>query len=434
MVIDGQRRYVQMTIKWYYIFLLDKEKDKPDAKLRFRVRWGKNIVAFNLGFRIDISKWSIDTQRCKNGTTHGKTKATASVINREINRYEEAAEKIFAQFEKENLLPDKQAFKDAFLKEVRNIETKKEISKESEFLQAYNTFTREIGFQNSWTDATYKKFTTLKNHLLAFNKEISFSALNEDGLNMFVAYLRDDADLRNSTIKKQIGFLKWFLRWANAKGYNDIRDFEIFSPKLKDTEKKVIFLEWDELMKVYNFKFPENKKYLERVRDVFCFCCFTSLRYSDVANLKWHNVSEDYIMITTVKTADTLKIELNDYSKAIIEKYRGYSFPNDIVLPVITNQKMNEYIKQVGYVCEINTPINITYYKGNERIDEVYPKYQLLGTHSGRRTFICNALMLGISPEVVMKWTGHSDYKSMKPYIDIADSAKQKAMKLFNKK
>lgn len=434
MVIDGQRRYVQMTIKWYYIFLLDKEKDKPDAKLRFRVRWGKNIVAFNLGFRIDISKWSIDTQRCKNGTTHGKTKVTASVINREINRYEEAAEKIFAQFEKENLLPDKQAFKDAFLKEVRNIETKKEISKESEFLQAYNTFTREIGFQNSWTDATYKKFTTLKNHLLAFNKEISFSALNEDGLNMFVAYLRDDADLRNSTIKKQIGFLKWFLRWANAKGYNDIRDFEIFSPKLKDTEKKVIFLEWDELMKVYNFKFPENKKYLERVRDVFCFCCFTSLRYSDVANLKWHNVSEDYIMITTVKTADTLKIELNDYSKAIIEKYRGYSFPNDIVLPVITNQKMNEYIKQVGYVCEINTPINITYYKGNERIDEVYPKYQLLGTHSGRRTFICNALMLGISPEVVMKWTGHSDYKSMKPYIDIADSAKQKAMKLFNKK
>lgn len=423
-----------MTIKWYHIFLLDKEKDKPDAKLRFRVRWGQNIVAFNLGFRIDVSKWSVDTQRCKNGTTHGKNKVMASVINREINRYEEAAEKIFTQFEKENHIPDKQTFKNAFLKEVRNIETEKEVSEETIFLQAYNTFTKEMGFQNSWTDATYKKFTTLKNHLLAFNKEIAFSSLNEDGLNMFVAHLRDDADLRNSTIKKQIGFLKWFLRWANAKGYHDIRDFEIFSPKLKDTEKKVIFLEWDELMKVYNFEFPENKRYLERVRDVFCFCCFTSLRYSDVANLKWHNVSDYYIMITTIKTADTLKIELNDYSKAILEKYRGCSFPNNTVLPVITNQKMNEYIKQVGYICEINTPINITYYKGNERIDEVYPKYQLLGTHSGRRTFICNALMLGISPEVVMKWTGHSDYKSMKPYIDIADSAKQKAMKLFNKK
>lgn len=82
-----------MNIKRYYIFLLDKEKGKEDAKLRFRIRWGQNIVAFNLGFRVDVSKWSIDTQRCKNGTTHGKNKVMASVINREINRYEEAAEK-----------------------------------------------------------------------------------------------------------------------------------------------------------------------------------------------------------------------------------------------------------------------------------------------------------------------------------------------------
>jgi hypothetical protein len=48
--------------------------------------------------------------------------------------------------------------------------------------------------------------------------------------------------------------------------------------------------------------------------------------------------------------------------------------------------------------------------------DEVQPKYMLLGTHSGRRTFICNALILGIAPHVVMKWTGHNDYKSMRPY------------------
>lgn len=61
-----------MNIKWYHIFLLDKEKDKQDAKLRFRVKWDKNIVAFNLGFRVDISKWSLETQRCKNGSTHGK--------------------------------------------------------------------------------------------------------------------------------------------------------------------------------------------------------------------------------------------------------------------------------------------------------------------------------------------------------------------------
>lgn len=69
---------------------------------------------------------------------------------------------------------------------------------------------------------------------------------------------------------------------------------------------------------------------------------------------------------------------------------------------------------------------------GNERIDEVTPKYALLGTHAGRRTFICNALALGIPPQVVMKWTGHSDYKAMKPYINIADDIKANAMSKFN--
>ena len=97
-----------------------------------------------------------------------------------------------------------------------------------------------------------------------------------------------------------------------------------------------------------------------------------------------------------------------------------------------TNQKMNDYLKELAELAEINEPVRQTYYKGNERIDEVTPKYALLGTHAGRRTFICNALALGIPPQVVMKWTGHSDYKAMKPYIDIADDIKASAMSKFN--
>ena len=172
---------------------------------------------------------------------------------------------------------------------------------------------------------------------------------------------------------------------------------------------------------------------LEHVRDVFCFCCFTSLRYSDVANLKRSNVFPGFIQITTVKTADTLKIELNKYSTSILEKYKDATFPHDKVLPVMSNQRMNEYLKEMAEIIGFNEPVTVTYYKGNQRIDEVYPKWSRIGTHTGRRTFICNALMLGIAPQIVMKWTGHSDYKAMKPYIDIADKAKADAMKLFDK-
>lgn len=251
--------------------------------------------------------------------------------------------------------------------------------------------------------------------------------------------------MRNSTILKQIKFLKWFLKWAVGAGYNKNLAFTSFSPNLKISEKKVIFLDWTELMAVYNLDFsiakdndgtilePETVKALDRVRDVFCFCCFTSLRYSDVANLKRTDIKANEIVITTIKTSDTLTIELNDYSREILARYESEVYPNNKALPVISNQKMNDRLKEVAELCGLDTPITITYYKGNKRIDEVYPKYALIGTHCGRRTFICNALSLGIAPQTVMKWTGHSDYKSMKPYIDIADAEKKKAMSLFNR-
>lgn len=71
-----------------------------------------------------------------------------------------------------------------------------------------------------------------------------------------------------------------------------------------------------------DYQIPKDKQYLERVRDVFLFCCFTSLRYSDVRNLKRSDVKSDHIEVTTVKTADSLSIELNKYSKAILENTR----------------------------------------------------------------------------------------------------------------
>ena len=77
-------------------------------------------------------------------------------------------------------------------------------------------------------------------------------------------------------------------------------------------------------------------------------------------------------------------------------------FEHDKALPVISNQKMDEYLKELAELASINEPIHQTYYKGDKRIDEVTPKYALLGTHTGRRTFICNALALGIPPQVVM--------------------------------
>ncbi len=103
-------------IKRNCIFLLDKEKDKPDAKLRYRIKWNGNTVAFNVGFRVDIDKWSTDAQRCKNNTTHGKKKIHSSVINREIGRFEQLAEQVFYTFEQRKEVPTAEQFRDEFNK------------------------------------------------------------------------------------------------------------------------------------------------------------------------------------------------------------------------------------------------------------------------------------------------------------------------------
>ena len=126
--------------------------------------------------------------------------------------------------------------------------------------------------------------------------------------------------------------------------------------------------------KIRACQIPAAKQYLERVRDVLLFCCFTGLRHSDVYNLKRSDVKEEHIEITTIKTADSLIIELNDHSKAILEKYKDIPFQNNKALPVVSNQKMNEYLKELGELAEIDEPVRETYYKGNERIDEVTPK------------------------------------------------------------
>ena len=423
-----------MNIKRNIIFALESRKKNgvpviENVPIRMRVIFASQRIEFTTGYRIDAAKWDADKQRVKNGCTN-KLKQSASDINTDLLRYYTIMQEVFKEYEVRDIIPTPQEVKDAFNNKVNPTEEPQEIQKG--FWEIFNEFVSECGKQNNWTDSTYEKFAAVKNHIKEFRAEPTFVYFDEEGLNNYVDFLRKTKDMRNSTIGKQLGFLKWFIRWAFKKGYHQNIAFETFKPKLKNTPKKVIFLTWDELNKLKACNIPQNKQYLERVRDVFLFCCFTGLRYSDVYNLRTSDVKADHIEITTVKTADSLVIELNNHSKAILEKYKDVHFEGNKVLPVISNQKMNDYLKELGELAEINEPIRETYYKGNQRIDEVTPKYALLGTHAGRRTFICNALALGIPAQVVMKWTGHSDYKAMKPYIDIADDIKANAMSRFN--
>ncbi|ERJ68628.1 integrase [Porphyromonas gingivalis] len=427
-----------MNIKRNIIFTLESRKKDgvlivENVPIRMRVNFASKRIEFTTGYRIDAAKWDTDKQRVRNGCTN-KLKQSASEINASLLGYYTEVQEIFKKFEVEEIMPTPEQIKEAFnvLHKPIEEEVKPRKSTPNAFYKVFDEFVSDCGRQNDWTDSTYEKFAAVKNHLMNFRDGLTFDFFDEKGLNDYVTYLRDVKEMRNSTIGKQLSFLKWFLRWAFKKGLHQNNAYDSYKPKLKSTQKKIIFLTWEELNKLREFEIPAAKQALDRVRDVFLFQCFTGLRYSDVFNLRRSDIKGDHIEVTTVKTSDSLIIELNKHSKAILDKYKDVAFEDDKVLPVITNQKMNDYLKELAELAGIDEPVRQTYYRGNERIDEVTPKYVLLGTHAGRRTFICNALALGIPPQVVMKWTGHSDYKAMKPYIDIADDIKANAMSKFN--
>ena len=438
-VILGAEIYTpkSMNIKRNIIFTLEsKKKDGvlivENVPIRMRVNFASKRIEFTTGYRIDAEKWDTDKQRVRNGCTN-KLKQSASEINASLLGYYTEVQEIFKKFEVEEIMPTPEQIKEAFNalhKPIEEVKPRK--STPNAFYKVFDEFVRDCGRQNDWTDSTYEKFAAVKNHLMNFRDGLTFDFFDEKGLNDYVTYLRDVKEMRNSTIGKQLSFLTWFLRWAFKKGLHQNKAYDSYKPKLKSTQKKIIFLTWEELNKLREFEIPAAKQALDRVRDIFLFQCFTGLRYSDVFNLRRSDIKGDHIEVTTVKTSDSLIIELNNHSKAILDKYKDVAFEDDKVLPVITNQKMNDYLKELAELAGIDEPVRQTYYRGNERIDEVTPKYALLGTHAGRRTFICNVLALGIPPQVVMKWTGHSDYKAMKPYIDIADDIKANAMSKFN--
>ena len=230
-----------MELQYYAQFLLDKEKDNPTAKLRYRIKWDRNIVAFNLGYRVEIEKWSTETQRCKINTSHGDKKIAASIINRRIQLYESVCEKIFKNFQLEEITPDQNNFRNSF--NVGIGKTVKVVADvEKTFFEVFDEFTREESKLNNWTFSTEDKFRSLKKHLLNFDKNIHFKDLTESGLFDYQDYLANKLKFRNSTIIKHFSFVKWFLKWAKKKGYNSENAFEFFKPKLKTTAKKLFFL------------------------------------------------------------------------------------------------------------------------------------------------------------------------------------------------
>lgn len=424
-----------MKINWSVKFVLHKRKTHEEKAVSIRMRVtlrGETPLDFSTGQTIDAAYWDADAQR----PTYDCPDKTS--INRLIDEWRAIVGEIFSRYELlEKRIPSRGEVRDLFNDLVgRQTDTKKAIEDNDgiEFFPAFDLFTKTMGKKNQWTESTFEKFSALKRHLQTFDPMLSFFTLSESKLQEYVDYLTRQ-EMKNTTIAKNLSFVRWFLRWAFNSGYYTGHLHETFKPKLKGTSgdsKEIIYLTQSEVKKLQDQTFTRSQAALERVRDVFLFCCFTGLRYSDAAKLKRVDIKESHIDVVTKKTVDGLKIELNKHSREILDKYATEKFPGDRALPIISNEKMNAHLKDLGKLCELDTPTRIVYFQGNQRFEEVLPKWQLLTTHVARRTFVVTALQLGIPAEVIMRWTGHSRFEAMKPYIAIVDELKRISMSKFD--
>ena len=407
-----------------------RNKDYASSSIRMRVTLhGKTPLDFALGISVPAAQWNAEKQRVE------ATCEDCMFINRTIDEAEAKVQDIFARYELvEKRTPSVSELKKAINKAFgRNVKPKAEPA--HDIFAAIDLFMKTRGAQNSWSKCTYQRFRTMKDRLHKFDAYLTFNDIDDNTLQQYVRFL-GRYGLHNTTMAKNISNLRWFLRWASEKGYYKGNAHETFRPKLKGSDghlKEVIYLTTDELQRVQDYKFPEKESYLEHVRDVFLFCCFSGLRYSDVKKLKKSDIHDGCIYVVTQKTIDDLRIELNDHTRAILDKYKDFDDGENSALPVISNQKMNDYLKRIGRKCGIDAPVRTVYFTGSVRHEQVQPKWQLLSTHAGRRTFVVTALLLGVSSEVIMKWTGHSDFEAMRPYVKIVDELKKRSMDLFNK-
>lgn len=397
-------------------------------QIRMRITYSGSRIDIPIGHRIEDRYWDADNELVLKSCP----KEISAAINDEIARYRKTVETYFKHKELDNIQPTVEELKAEITEKLSKKPSSKKGDK-SDFFVRFDQFTEERGRERNWTESTYSKFATIRKHLYEFKPKMHVNSFDTNTIIDYLDFLLTKRKMRNSTIKKQWSFLKWFLRWMNEKEYSSQTAFMTYKPNLKTVKnKKVVFLEWNEIMHLYNLQIPETKQYLERVRDVFCFCCFTSLRYSDVEKLTRADIKNGAIQLVTKKTGDELIIEKNHWSNEILNKYKDYNFPNDRALPVISNSNMNDYLKELGKLAGFTDDIKIVYYVGQKTIEEVVPKYTLMVTHMARRSFISNALgKFEIPVNIIMEWTGHSSYEAMRPYVEMSNKMKEEAMKKF---
>lgn len=364
----------------------------------------KEIIS--TGLKTPLTNWS-----------NGKLKQTGknADLNLKLSRYKKSYEQYLTNKQLADELTSLTECKDYITKHVKTVNVERGKKDLNSLLEL---FKKES--EGKLTEGALKPYTTLINHLHDYNSNVQFADFNQKFIDKFSLYLSTKSkhikgakNLQNPTINKLVVTLKAFCKWAHKNRHTSATEWKEIK-QVKEIDQRIITLTSAELNKYANFNL-KFKSYSQQ-RDVFCFACYTGLRFEDLKKVHVNNIkqvgNEYYLHVNTDKTLHEIKIKLVKQAVAILHKY-------DFQLPLISNQKTNDYIKDGLELAGIDRLEAVIVQHLNKHKVIHKPLYELVSIHDARKTFVTLALEGGMSISEVMAVSTHKDYRSFSRYVQL---------------
>ena len=347
--------------------------------------------------KVEIEHWNTGAGKAKGNTQEAKNlnRLMDTIKNKVYTHYRELVEK--------NKVISAKSLKNAYLGiEERNITL-------IEIFRNHNEQVREL-VGREYAFNTLKRYQTAFRHIKKFLKyqynldDISLKLINHEFITGFEFYLKSKRGCNHNSTTKYIKNFKKIIRIALANNWINTDPFLNYKVRLKEVERE--FLSEEEVHRMLNKRLHILR--LEQVRDVFMFCCYTGLSYADVKKMTKNDLvkgidGEVWIKMNRTKTGTQTSIPLLPTALMILLKYKDSEelIIKDVLLPVLSNQKMNAYLKEIAVLCEISK--NLTF-------------------HLARHTFATTiTLTNGVPIESVSKMLGHKSLKTTQHYAKILD-------------
>lgn len=378
------------------LFYVKKDKKKANGNYPIMCRITVNSEASRFNTKVDIAPENWDG---KAGRAIGRSTEIARK-NSLLDEIKASLHRIYHDIQRQDTVTAEK-MKNEFLGFSESHETLLNLfAKHNEDVKAL------VGISKS--AATYQKYEVTRKHLASFIQskynlsDISLKSISNMFINDFEVYLMTTGGCNHNTTAKFMQFFKRIVLIARNNALITGDPFANYKIRLKRVDRG--YLTEEEINKILKKKFATKR--LEHVRDIFIFSCFTGLAYIDVKNLTQDNIRTSFdgsiwVMTKRQKTDISVDVPLMKIPQMILEKYKG-ELPNGMILPILSNQKMNSYLKEIGDLCGIKK--NLTF-------------------HLARHTFATTTtLAKGIPIETVSKMLGHTNIETTQIYARITNS------------